>query len=225
MGESIVVRHGQASFGADDYDNLSDVGWQQSRWLGDYWRQTGQQFDRILCGNLRRHRQTTEGIGEGLGIDIGNRLTVIPQLDEFDFLEVARLYSERNPTAAPGATAPRADFYRFLMQGMLAWSLGEIAPAESWREFEDRIREVLDFIGDSPKGSKTLVVSSGGVIAMMVRQVLGGPPESVIKLNMQIQNTGTSRFFSSAGRGLSLNSFNHVPHLERDERHTSVTYS
>ncbi|WP_444888406.1 histidine phosphatase family protein [Microbulbifer sp. JMSA008] len=225
MAESIVVRHGQASFGADDYDNLSDIGWQQSRWLGEYWRGTGQKFDRIFCGSLRRHRQTTEGICAGLGIDLEGHLTVVPQLNEFDFLEVARLYSEKKPTATPGPNAPRADFYRFLMQGMLAWCAGEIAPAESWQAFENRIREVLDLISDSPKGSKTLVVSSGGAIAMMVRQVLGGPPESVIKLNMQIQNTGTTRFFSSAGQGLSLNSFNHVPHLERDERHTSVTYS
>ncbi|BBM02455.1 histidine phosphatase family protein [Microbulbifer sp. GL-2] len=225
MAESIVVRHGQASFGADDYDNLSEVGWQQSRWLGEYWRQTGQKFDRILCGSLRRHQQTTKGICEGLGIEVESRLTVLPQLDEFDFLEVAHLYSEKNPAAKPVPNASRADFYRFLMQGMLAWSAGEIAPAESWQEFENRIREVLEFISDSPKGGKTLVVSSGGAIAMMVRQVLGGPPESVIKLNMQIQNTGTSRFFSSAGQGLSLHSFNHVPHLERDERHTSVTYS
>ena len=33
-----LVRHGQASFGADDYDKLSELGWQQSRRLGEYWR-------------------------------------------------------------------------------------------------------------------------------------------------------------------------------------------
>ncbi|WHI52392.1 phosphoglycerate mutase family protein [Microbulbifer sp. MLAF003] len=106
MAESIVVRHGQASFGADDYDNLSDVGWQQSRWLGEYWRKTGQKFDRILCGSLRRHRQTTVGICEGLGIDLDSHLTVVSQLDEFNFHEVARLYSEKIPQLPPAPTHP-----------------------------------------------------------------------------------------------------------------------
>ena len=36
MGVVLLVRHGQASFGADDYDVLSETGWEQSRLLGRY---------------------------------------------------------------------------------------------------------------------------------------------------------------------------------------------
>ncbi|MDP5208339.1 histidine phosphatase family protein [Microbulbifer sp. 2205BS26-8] len=224
MAECIVVRHGQASFGSEDYDKLSENGWQQSRWLGDYWRQTGLQFDRILCGSLHRHRQTTEGICEGLQVVGRGSYEIVSQLDEFDFLDVVRLYEAHNPSCAPGPNASRADFFRFLKQGMLAWAAGEITPAESWCSFERRIREVLGLICDSAKGSRTLVVSSGGTIAMMIRQILGSPPESVANLNMQIQNTATSRFFFSA-QGISLHSFNHVPHLDRDGRRKLITYS
>ncbi|WP_444898127.1 histidine phosphatase family protein [Microbulbifer sp. ANSA003] len=224
MAEFILVRHGQASFGADDYDNLSDTGWQQSRWLGEYWRDKGIRFDRLLCGNLTRHRQTLDGICEGLEIPGENTRSVLTQLNEFDFLAVAKHYSELYPDRAPGAGASRADFYRFLKQGMLAWAAGEISPPETWSHFEARIADALKNICDSPKGSRTLVVSSGGAIAMMLTQILGGSISTVANLNMQIQNTAVSRLFFSA-ENISLHSFNHVPHLDRDGRHEHITYS
>ena len=34
MGQLLLVRHGQASFGAEDYDVLSETGWEQGRRLG-----------------------------------------------------------------------------------------------------------------------------------------------------------------------------------------------
>ncbi|WP_444944744.1 histidine phosphatase family protein [Microbulbifer sp. ZKSA006] len=224
MAEFILVRHGQASFGAEDYDNLSDTGWQQSRWLGEYWRDKGIYFDRLICGNLTRHRQTLDGICQGLGNSSENSHTVLPQLNEFDFLAVTQCYRERYPQRAPGAHASRADFYRFLKQGMLAWAAGEISPVESWLHFEARIADALKSICDSPKGSRTLVVSSGGAIAMMLTQILGGPVSTVANLNMQIQNTAVSRLFFSA-ENISLHSFNHVPHLDRDGRREYITYS
>ncbi|MCO1335579.1 histidine phosphatase family protein [Microbulbifer sp. OS29] len=224
MAEFILVRHGQASFGADNYDNLSEIGWQQSRWLGEYWRDRGIGFDRLICGDLLRHRQTTEGIYEGLEISKKASYSVFPQLNEFDFLAVVRLYGALYPDRVPGPDASRVDFYRFLKQGMLAWAGGEIAPQESWIDFEARIAEVRKNICDSPKGSRTLIVSSGGAIAMMLTQVLGGPVSTVANLNMQIQNTAISHLFFSA-ENISLHSFNHVPHLNRDKRREYITYS
>lgn len=223
MAEFYTVRHGQASFGAADYDKLSELGWRQARWLGEHWRDAGLQFDRVLCGDLLRHRETAQGICEGLDLDV-SRVELVPQLNEFDFHSVMRGYGERDPQSVPASGASRSDYYRFLKKAMLAWADGEISPAESWQAFELRIDEGLKVIGDSPKGCTTLVVSSGGAIAMMVRQVLGAHAETVTKLNMQIKNTAVSRFFSSAG-SISLHSFNHVPHLENEARQEFITYS
>ena len=66
MGQLILVRHGQASFGADDYDQLSHLGTQQGIRLGGYWQQAASSparahsldFDAVLIGSLKRHRQT-----------------------------------------------------------------------------------------------------------------------------------------------------------------------
>lgn len=223
MPEIYVVRHGQASFGSDNYDKLSELGWQQARWLGEHWAEDGPQFDRIVCGDLQRHRETARGICEGLGL-ASHPVEELPQLNEFDFKKVMSAYGDKNPQAVPAAGAERADYYRFLKMAMHAWSVGEIIGAESWQQFEQRIEEVLGVLAAGARGGRTLVVSSGGAIAMMVRQILGAPSHSVTQLNMQIKNTAISHFFASRS-GVSLHSFNHLPHLDIRERRQFITYS
>ena len=67
MGVVLLVRHGQASFGADDYDVLSEIGWEQSRVLGRYLAERDLRPDVLLRGGMRRHRETAEGMVEGAG--------------------------------------------------------------------------------------------------------------------------------------------------------------
>jgi broad specificity phosphatase PhoE len=52
MGNLYLVRHGQASFGAADYDNLSELGQRQSVRLGEYFAGKGLQFDAVITGTL-----------------------------------------------------------------------------------------------------------------------------------------------------------------------------
>ena len=65
MGTLYLVRHGQASFGAADYDRLSELGERQSERLGRYWAERGLRFDAVITGTLRRHAQTWAGIARG----------------------------------------------------------------------------------------------------------------------------------------------------------------
>ena len=60
MGQVYLVRHGQASFGAADYDQLSPTGVEQARVLGRWFAQCGHRFTRVATGSLKRHRQTAE---------------------------------------------------------------------------------------------------------------------------------------------------------------------
>ena len=58
MGTLYLVRHGQASFGADDYDQLSDLGRRQSVRLGQYLRERygdGLRFNAVLTGTASAH--------------------------------------------------------------------------------------------------------------------------------------------------------------------------
>ena len=82
MGTLYLVRHGQASFGADDYDNLCDLGARQSRRLGEYFAGNGLHFDAAIHGTLRRHLQTFDGIRDGLGRPL--QALAWPGLNEYD---------------------------------------------------------------------------------------------------------------------------------------------
>ncbi|MEK7919640.1 phosphoglycerate mutase family protein, partial [Burkholderia contaminans] len=84
MAELFLVRHGQASFGTDDYDRLSAAGKQQGVWLGEYFAQQALTFDRVICGTLNRHAQTVDAILRGMGRE-GAPVDRHPGLNEYDF--------------------------------------------------------------------------------------------------------------------------------------------
>ncbi|MDP4651054.1 MAG: histidine phosphatase family protein, partial [Haliea sp.] len=59
MATLYLFRHGQASFGADDYDKLSALGCRQAQVLGEYLRDQGIKLDAAYSGGLLRQRETT----------------------------------------------------------------------------------------------------------------------------------------------------------------------
>ena len=69
MGTLYLIRHGQASFGADDYDQLSELGMRQAVRLGEWFHGKGVQFSAVMTGSLKRHVQTLEGIAKGMQWD------------------------------------------------------------------------------------------------------------------------------------------------------------
>ena len=95
MSELHLVRHAQASFGSANYDQLSDLGHQQSRLLGDYFQRRNMTFDRLIVGDMHRHHQTMDGICDGLGIESSDRL-VLPGLNEYNFVELTEAYGKSN---------------------------------------------------------------------------------------------------------------------------------
>ncbi len=225
MAELYLVRHGQASFGADNYDKLSELGYQQAVWLGEYFKHRGHSFDSILTGNLVRHRETADGIAEGLGLTAPT-FNPFGGLDEFDFQSLIHAYMAQFPEQQLTPDAPRADYYKLLKKTMHLWSknqlMGELP--ESWTDFEDRVQEVMTLIQKEMHGQKVLAVSSGGAIAMALRQILKSPSETVIELNLQTKNTAIAHCFFNP-KAIRVTSFNHVPHLDTNERSDKITYS
>lgn len=83
MAKLFIVRHGQASFGQANYDQLSELGWQQARWLGEYFAERELNFHRVVAGDLQRQQDTAKGVLEGMahaGIDVSTH----PGLNEYD---------------------------------------------------------------------------------------------------------------------------------------------
>lgn len=225
MSEFYLVRHGQASFGAANYDKLSPLGQQQSIWLGQYLHQREHQFDTVITGSLVRHKETAEGICQGLE---RNSAGMIEHrgLNEFDFHNVVSVYLQQYPDQLPSDKSDAKPFFKILRKAMVAWLNNELEGdiKESWSDFEHRILEALDFIREQHHGEKLLVVSSGGAIAMCLKHVLGYGDDMVMNMNMQIINSSVSRFIFSTN-SIRLSSFNAVPHLDTKEREASISYA
>lgn len=224
MTDIYLVRHGQASFGAANYDKLSDLGAQQSQWLGHYFKQRDITFDSVFMGDMVRHRETAEGIAKGIGsLPEAN---INSELNEFNFQAVATAFLTRYPDQKVPEGASRAEYYRLLKKAMLAWAADELVHNlldESWAGFEDRVATMLGAL-QTTEAKRVLVVSSGGAIAMMLKHILGYDASTVINMNLQIRNASFSQCFANT-RGVHLNNFNSVPHLDVVDRLHAVTYS
>jgi broad specificity phosphatase PhoE len=229
MAELVLVRHAQASFGADDYDKLSELGWRQSRWLGEYFAERGAAFDCVVLGSLRRHAQTLAGIAEGMGRTFGREEDA--RLNEYDSHGLLRAYG-----VAPGGKrelppgSDRRAHFRILREALYAWTDGSLlsgnpdgAPLEPFAEFRGRVLAALASLRARP-AKRVLVVSSGGPIATILTEVLGMPLRGVVDLNLQTRNTGITELQAGANR-IQFVSFNNVPHLDRPDRPGTLTYS
>ena len=220
MAELVLVRHGQASFGAEDYDNLSELGWRQSRWLGEYFAERGAAFDLVVRGSLRRHAETLAGIGEGMGKAFDGEED--PRLNEYDSHALLRAHLGEQAMPRDG---DRREHFRILREALYGWTDGTLsgAPHEPFAQFRSR---VLAALTEMRKGAakRVLVVSSGGPIATILAEVLGMPSRGVVDLNLQTRNTGITELRTGASR-IHCVSFNNVPHLDRPDRAGALTYS
>ncbi|MBP7914526.1 MAG: histidine phosphatase family protein [Vitreoscilla sp.] len=222
MGTLHLVRHGQASFGAEDYDQLSDLGRRQCERLGAYFRGKGQRFDAVFTGTLRRHRQSFEGIAEGMG---GlPEPSVLPGLDEYDSESVVRAI---HPGDVPPPHSPEAvrHHFRLLRDGLLAWMSGKSQP-DRMPAYADFVAGVADALARAraQAEAQVLIVSSGGPISTAMGLVLGLSPEAVVDLNLRIRNSAVTEFHASPKRH-SLLTFNTLPHLDHPDHAGWITYA
>ncbi|QKV54534.1 histidine phosphatase family protein [Comamonas antarctica] len=224
MGTLYLVRHGQASFGADDYDQLSARGHEQARRLGEYWRERGMVFDAVLVGSLRRHNQTLDGIGEGLE-GLTAPVTTLPGLNEYDS---HALLAAIHPQPLPRADTPELyrQHFRMLCDALAQWMAGVISPQgmPSWNDFSAGIQAALEQVRQQHAGHNVLLVSSGGPIATAIGQVLGTSPEATIALNMRLRNSAVTEFSISPKR-LMLQTFNTLNHLDSEAHRSWVTHA
>ncbi len=224
MGTLYLVRHGQASLGADDYDQLSELGRLQCERLGHYWRERGMTFDAVLTGSLKRHAQSLAGIVSGLGTDSALTPQVWPGLNEYDSEAVIRAVHS-GPLERPLNAEAARQHFRLLRQGLRAWMAGQTQPVgmPSYAEFSAGVAATLDHVRQHCEGA-VLIVSSGGPISTAVGQILATPHDSTIEMNLHIRNSAVSEFSFNPKRHV-LQTFNMLPHLDSAEGKALVTYA
>ena len=231
MSTLYLIRHGQASFGTDNYDQLSEKGRRQVQLLGEYFAETGEKIDRIYTGTLQRQRETADIIAASLG-SAAPPIAIEGAFDEYDSDVMLREFAA-SLTAAELAEAgwpdlrhDRRRFQFFLERAARAWVEVRIEAQNMlpWRSFHGRITHALRHIMSSEGRSKTLMIStSGGVIGTTVAHVLGLSNHMGIELNWAVHNASITRLIYSAEK-VSLSMFNALPHLDRDGRRELITY-
>ncbi|NDY92574.1 histidine phosphatase family protein [Ideonella livida] len=225
MGTLCLVRHGQASLGAADYDQLSPLGHEQCERLGRHLRWQGRRFQAVHLGGLRRHRQSLDALAAGYGPGLPPA-QVWPGLNEYDSDALVRPLVGG---AAPRALTPgeRRQHFRLLRQALLRWMAGEAAPAGhlAFTDFRQGVVQALEAIRQAATGPEdVLVVSSGGPISVAMGWLLGLAPEATIELNMRLRNSALSEWLITPRR-YALQSFNMLPHLDGPEADRLISHA
>lgn len=224
-----LVRHGQASFGGANYDQLSPLGRRQSRLLGEHWQRLGVKPDAVYTGAMQRQRDTAT---EALAVVGGGAVEQNPAFNEYDFLAVLRGYTpvvaRRHPELQVDARKLFADPRQFqavferCIECWVADHPAEGPPFETWSAFRGRALEGLRAIA-TPDRVHVVVVTSGGVIAAALREALALGDDVAFQLNWRIYNASVHSF-KMGKRGLSLTGYNNVAHLELAGDPALLTY-
>jgi broad specificity phosphatase PhoE len=231
-----LIRHGQASYGAADYDVLSPRGERQASELGRHLARTTAPLDALYSGPLRRQRDTATILKDAAlaaGVELP-ALRVVDELAEYDAFSIIQRFLprlvEQHPELRPlvdgtaGADAVRL-MDRAFEAAVAAWSNARIAhdEIEGFDAFGARVRRGLERVLHAHGGGQRVaVVSSGGPISIAIGLALGLGPDATMAIGRAVRNASItevrwrSRAFAWRPGQLSLYGFNHVAHLEHD---------
>jgi broad specificity phosphatase PhoE len=234
MGQIYLVRHGQASFGSADYDQLSPLGCEQGRMLGEWFSHCNQHFNQVVTGSLKRHRQTADACIAAL--PSASRPQTEWQTDagfnEYDHDEV--LMRHRPDFVEPGAikrflaepgNGKRA-FQLMFQEAMQRWMSGrhDADYREPWPVFRARCIAALERLVENAAPSQNIAVfTSGGTIATLCQYVLRLDDRQVAELNWSLANCAVTKFFYQPGR-IALSYLNNFAHLEWRGAANAITY-
>jgi broad specificity phosphatase PhoE len=232
MSKLYFFRHAQASFMADNYDQLSNLGEQQSVELGKYLVAKDFHFDKVFVGPLQRQQQTLKRVGE-VYQQHGKTLPetiVVPQLKEHSATEAMHTVfpklMEENEYVRNLLEAVKINPKLKRRNNLLAfqyfmdeWAAGNIVvpDIESWAIFRQEVKKGLNFILENTgKGETIAAFTSGGTIASITAESLFLKNEKrVSAMNFSLRNTSFSSFLYSK-KAFNLLSFNELPHLEKE---------
>jgi len=163
-----LLRHGEPAGGnvfrgRTDHE-LTELGWQQAQAATE-----GKTWDLVISSPLSRCHQFAKSLAEKQGIP----LVVSEDLQEFDF----GVWENQNME-----TVFKEDFER--IKGMWDDPMNFVAPeGESIMDFESRVLKAW-FGCLARSEEKILVVCHGGVIRMLLKEVLGLPFKNINRLDV-----------------------------------------
>jgi broad specificity phosphatase PhoE len=222
MTRLLFVRHGQASAGAADYDELSPLGRAQSRKLGRWLGQRKKVPTHVLVGPRKRHRDTWSELAAGYHEETGLVLDDLPvegerssrplpqpaTLDALDehhgiqllMLVAPELSQREDPLgraarrAFSGGPGAKRAYVDLLLLLLPAWARGEVGhpDVEGWDAFVVRARSLIARLAEMPDNANVWAITSGGLVSTVVGEALGCPLDKTFELMFATRNTAMS---------------------------------
>lgn len=221
MADLLIIRHGQASFGADNYDQLSTLGQRQADLTGEFLSQSGVHFSAAFSGDLSRQRETGERILAQL--EGSPSLVIDPRLNEVQTDEqmavMTPLLCEQDPRFATLMADMNKDsksFQKIIETVFNYWVSPnfQVAGIQSWQEYSAGVVSAFEAARASAEsGSTSAIFTSGGTIATIVGHVLGLSADRVYEFYEPVFNCSITRLIFNS-RKCSLSTFNDVSHLQ-----------
>ena len=229
MAAIYLIRHGQASFGAADYDQLSDKGCEQARILGAFWQDFSID-NQLYSGDLSRHIQTFENFQQGAKRK-DMPITINAGFNEFDHVDILKNYNEqwnnfpqRSAHFAKQSQANKKlqkEFSLALAKWVSCKEKGQYN--ELWSEFKQRCITALNEVinqylenkqqeESSTKGKDIFIFTSGGTISILIQHILKLTDQQALEINQQLRNTCVTKLLFSENK-LSVDYFNNYSHL------------
>ncbi len=235
MSTLYFIRHAQASFAKQNYDQLSDRGIVQARHLAAYLLDQNIIFDKIYIGPQVRHRQTADeyiSLCRTAGIN-DFTITELADLAEYDFGGVLKtlmpIMAAEDASFNDDISRMFADgraFQRVFETAAMKWVKGEYPPCDlmTWNDFFARVNRGIDTIlKQDGQGRQVAVFTSGGPLAVAAQRAMGLSDEMTMRLNWQVINCSLTRF-KSTFETMMLSSFNEHYWLMGAEKEGMITY-
>ena len=228
-----LIRHGQASFAKEHYDELSELGQRQSARLGQVLHQRMPLFDTVCLGTMERHKQSAENCLAAFGTCLNDVKAVYDEgWNEYNHLEIL---TKHRPEFAihdglyeflKESDNPKRKLELELNQAIDRWvhskDLSEYS--ESWVAFTARVHAALeDVLAKTPHPKNVAVFTSGGPISLISQSLLGVEPERIMKMNATLLNCGITKIVSTNSR-VFVASLNDHSHFEGEEYKHFITY-
>ena len=220
MKEIYLIRHGQASFGSKNYDNLSNKGKIQSILLGSYFKKINLNFDKVICGNLNRQIQTSNHFAEQL--DLQESIEKSNLLNEYNVKSVIEAYVENRELTEEEISNEQVHF-NLLKDAVTAWCENNIKGDvnETWYSFQKRGLSFIEKCKNIPE-NKIAVVSSAGTISMIISLILNLQCLHFVNFHLLLYNSSFSKILIDES-GIKLSLFNCISHLEESNEKEIIT--
>lgn len=235
MSQIYLIRHGQASFGAENYDRLSDKGVTQARILGDHLAKLNISFDAIYYGQMDRQQKTAQQVMNAQrekGLPVPEPI-LDPAFNEYESdsvweSQIAQMMEKEPDILSEIEKDPHNNraFQKVFSQVVHRWVSGKYdKPGDIvWKDFKNRVIKGLKALMDKEGRSKTIAVfSSGGPICVAVGMAFGLSDQKTIETSWNIINASVSVLRYGGGQ-TTLTRFNDISHLELTGDKSYVTY-